>query len=115
MSRSTACDYLLACQVAVHADCRYLCKTSLVQLSCASSVMQLQVETLMPPLIASVLRRHVPLAAVSKQRLYSTTIETVPLAFTRHDSPTSTTSKNPPLVILHGLFGSKQNNRSISK
>ena len=65
--------------------------------------------------LASTLRRTALFAAVSKPRFCSTTIETVPLVFTRHDSPTSTTSGNPPLVILHGLFGSKQNNHSISK
>ena len=38
------------------------------------------------------------------------------LAYTLH-KPTSIERKpqNEPIVILHGLFGSKQNNRSISK
>ncbi|KAH3664297.1 hypothetical protein OGAPHI_004649 [Ogataea philodendri] len=40
-------------------------------------------------------------------------IETVKLAFDKY-SPKSPTSKNP-IVFLHGLFGSKVNNRSVSK
>ena len=39
------------------------------------------------------------------------------LAYTRHDVPAvgRKGSSNPVIIILHGLFGSKQNNRSISK
>ncbi|KAF8249488.1 prolyl oligopeptidase-like protein [Wilcoxina mikolae CBS 423.85] len=75
----------------------------------------------MPPLLPrSLLRNSNPAASFSRLRalrLYSTSIETVPLAFTRHDPPadSSKPASNSPLVILHGLFGSKQNNRSISK
>ncbi|KAI5791467.1 Alpha/Beta hydrolase protein [Pyronema domesticum] len=65
----------------------------------------------MPPLLPRVFA----LRAVAGSRLYSTAIETVPLSFARHDPPTSGKPTSPPLVILHGLFGSKQNNRSISK
>jgi hypothetical protein len=41
----------------------------------------------------------------------------VRLAFTRHDAPLglSIPASDSPLVVMHGLFGSKQNNRSISK
>ncbi|KAI5820016.1 abhydrolase domain-containing protein [Pyronema omphalodes] len=68
----------------------------------------------MPP---SLLPRVFALRAAAGSRLYSTTIETVPLSFARHDPPSSDkpSPSSPPLVILHGLFGSKQNNRSISK
>lgn len=40
-------------------------------------------------------------------------IETVPLAHDLHKAPKE--SFKSPLVILHGLFGSKMNNRTISK
>ena len=38
------------------------------------------------------------------------------LAYAIHEPPNAAADiKHAPLVILHGLFGSKQNNRSISK
>lgn len=40
-------------------------------------------------------------------------IETVPLAHDLHKAPKESTKS--PLLILHGLFGSKMNNRTISK
>lgn len=43
--------------------------------------------------------------------------ETVPLAFDLH-SPSSAKDgdqKKAPIIFMHGLFGSKKNNRSISK
>lgn len=36
------------------------------------------------------------------------------LAYTKHE-PSKSEPGQAPLVIMHGLFGSKQNNRSISK
>lgn len=36
------------------------------------------------------------------------------LAYTLHETP-RVPAERPPLIILHGLFGSKQNSRSISK
>jgi hypothetical protein len=77
----------------------------------------------MPPLLFKPSLRRVPSIAwpIPKpgfRRSYSSVIETVPLAFTRHDPPANSAksiSSLGPLVILHGLFGSKQNNRSISK
>lgn len=55
-------------------------------------------------------------AVAGAARFYSSTIETVPLAFTLHKPPAdSKTTPGTPLVVLHGLFGSKSNNRSISK
>lgn len=41
-------------------------------------------------------------------------IETVKLAFDKHASPNPTPGL-PPMVFLHGLFGSKSNNRSVSR
>lgn len=51
---------------------------------------------------------------------YSTSsIPTVPLAYDLHEAPLRNKSKDPnkvsPILFLHGLFGSKKNNRSISK
>lgn len=51
-------------------------------------------------------------------RCYATTsfaknIPTVELAFDKHASATRNT--NEPILFLHGLFGSKANNRSVSK
>lgn len=43
----------------------------------------------------------------------SKSIETVPLAFDKHESPTE--SIKSPLIFLHGLFGSKSNNRTVAK
>jgi len=68
----------------------------------------------------SFLRRVRPVVsrtASSLLRLYSSSVETVPLAFTRHDPPAELRKPRheSPLVVMHGLFGSKQNNRSISK
>ncbi len=40
----------------------------------------------------------------------------VELAFQRHDPPEKTAMKGPgPIIIMHGLFGSQRNNRTISK
>ncbi|KIX10356.1 uncharacterized protein Z518_01438 [Rhinocladiella mackenziei CBS 650.93] len=39
----------------------------------------------------------------------------VELAFHRHDPPDVTTAKGPPIIIMHGLFGSQRNNRTMSK
>ena len=40
------------------------------------------------------------------------------LAYSLHPAPTATARPNPihaPVIFLHGLFGSKQNNKSMSK
>lgn len=38
------------------------------------------------------------------------------LAYALHEPPkTKLPQENPAIIIMHGLFGSKQNNRSISK
>lgn len=61
---------------------------------------------------------------VTRHLLYSTSsITTVPLAYDLHEAPVEFTKKyldaNPnkksPILFLHGLFGSKANNRGISK
>jgi hypothetical protein len=42
--------------------------------------------------------------------------DVVELAFQRHDPPEKTSTKGPgPLIIMHGLFGSQRNNRTMSK
>lgn len=46
-------------------------------------------------------------------RLYSTHIETVPLAYDLWEPRGQTTGA--PIVFLHGLFGTKTNNRSVSR
>lgn len=46
------------------------------------------------------------------------TITTVPLSYDLHEpaKPVSdNTNRTSPILFLHGLFGSKKNNRSISK
>lgn len=68
---------------------------------------------------APILRRtcHVSLRpAVAARRLYSSTSETVPLAYQLHEPSKPVTDKQTsPILFLHGLFGAKKNNRSMSK
>ncbi|KAH8821714.1 prolyl oligopeptidase-like protein [Xylogone sp. PMI_703] len=49
------------------------------------------------------------------RRSYTTSSARVRLAYDLHEPPSSSSSKNAPIVFMHGLFGSKQNNRGISK
>ena len=44
-------------------------------------------------------------------------LPTVPLVYDLHESPTPTVpdNKTSPIIVMHGLFGSKKNNRGISK
>jgi len=37
------------------------------------------------------------------------------LAYDHYPAPEGTTTKHDPIVFIHGLFGSKKNNRSMSK
>lgn len=37
------------------------------------------------------------------------------LAYDHYPASESTATKNAPIVFIHGLFGSKKNNRSMSK
>ncbi|EXJ86472.1 hypothetical protein A1O3_03423 [Capronia epimyces CBS 606.96] len=39
----------------------------------------------------------------------------VDLAFHRHEPPDKTGIKGPPIIVMHGLFGSQRNNRTLSK
>lgn len=41
--------------------------------------------------------------------------EPVPLSFERQAAPAGSNGSAPPVVVLHGLFGSKQNWRSLAK
>lgn len=56
------------------------------------------------------IRQVLPLS----RRAYSTTSR-VPLAFDLHKPPKEADEQNAPIVFMHGLFGSKKNNRGISK
>jgi len=40
-------------------------------------------------------------------------LKALDLAYSLHDNKGS--AKGDPIVIIHGLFGSKKNNRSVSK
>jgi len=42
-------------------------------------------------------------------------IRRLTLAYDLHRPPPDKAAQHAPIVIMHGLFGSKQNNRSISK
>ncbi|KAH8598046.1 Alpha/Beta hydrolase protein [Bisporella sp. PMI_857] len=65
----------------------------------------------MPPRLAitAIIRNATPL----NRRAYSSS--PVPLAFDLYESPKGSSAKNAPIIVMHGLFGSKRNNRSISK
>jgi hypothetical protein len=56
------------------------------------------------------IRQVLPLS----RRVYSTASR-VPLAFDLHKPPEEADEQNAPIVFMHGLFGSKKNNRGISK
>ncbi|KAF3760226.1 alpha/beta-hydrolase [Cryphonectria parasitica EP155] len=71
-----------------------------------------------PVLLARGLCRQPPAPTTTQQRFFSSSISTVSLQFDLHE-PAKPVSENPnttsPILFLHGLFGSKKNNRSISK
>jgi len=46
---------------------------------------------------------------------FSRNIETVRLAFDKHSPPSNVVPRGSPIIFLHGLFGSKINNRTVSK
>jgi len=51
-------------------------------------------------------------------RFYSSlSLQTVPLVYDLHEPPKPTVpnNKTSPIIVMHGLFGSKKNNRSLSK
>jgi hypothetical protein len=71
---------------------------------------------------ASVLLRRVSprsstLCSLANARLYSSaSTSTVPLVYDLHEPPKPVADqKTSPILFMHGLFGSKKNNRSISK
>lgn len=45
----------------------------------------------------------------------TTTVHKLQLAYDLHEPPNKQDSKNAAIVFIHGLFGSKKNNRSMSK
>jgi len=57
----------------------------------------------------------------SSRRLFSSSpsrlLPTVSLVYDLHEpsKPTVPDAQTSPIIIMHGLFGSKKNNRSISK
>ncbi|KAK5630703.1 hypothetical protein RRF57_006418 [Xylaria bambusicola] len=52
----------------------------------------------------------------SLSRTYSTASSGVPLVFDHHAPPKSDRhQQDAPIIFMHGLFGSKKNNRSVSK
>ena len=74
------------------------------------------------PMFAAALRpgrpRRLPaLHNILKPYSTASPLTTVPLSFNRYDPPTRDGAPpgDTPMVIMHGLFGSKQNNRSISR
>lgn len=61
-----------------------------------------------------VLARHATLRPFSTSR----PLARLDLSYDLHEPPkgsATSPSENAPIIILHGLFGSKRNNRSISK
>jgi hypothetical protein len=64
----------------------------------------------MAPGIVSICIRRAPLW----RRAYSSTSR-VPLAFDLHKPAKGCDPRKAPIIFMHGLFGSKKNNRSISK
>jgi pimeloyl-ACP methyl ester carboxylesterase len=68
--------------------------------------------------------RHYPSGPSQASRAYSTTQlnNGITLAYDLHEPPKKSDGglreireNAPPIIFLHGLFGSKKNNRSISK
>lgn len=43
------------------------------------------------------------------------TVHKLKLAYDLYEPPQGSEAKNAPIVFIHGLFGSKKNNRSMSK
>ncbi|KAI1096839.1 alpha/beta-hydrolase [Rostrohypoxylon terebratum] len=49
-------------------------------------------------------------------RPYTSTSSTVPLAYDHHEPPKGgARPQDAPIIFMHGLFGSKKNNRSVSR
>lgn len=39
----------------------------------------------------------------------------IELAYTRHEPADTPAESRPPIIVMHGLFGSQRNNRTFSK
>ncbi|KAI0472044.1 prolyl oligopeptidase-like protein [Xylariaceae sp. FL0804] len=64
------------------------------------------------------LRLGLPTLRAAPSRAYSSSSQRVPLAFDHHGPPQPDDRDRqggPPILFLHGLFGSKKNNRSVCK
>jgi hypothetical protein len=71
-----------------------------------------------PNLLGRVSPRSLTRSSIANAaRLYSSTsASTVPLVYDLHEPPKPIADqKTSPILFMHGLFGSKKNNRSISK
>lgn len=70
-----------------------------------------------PVLLRRVSPRSLTPRSIASARLYSSaSVSTVPLAYDLHKPPKPIADqKTAPILFMHGLFGSKKNNRSISK
>ncbi|KAJ1329249.1 abhydrolase domain-containing protein 11 [Microdochium nivale] len=65
---------------------------------------------------ASMTRLPAARAEAPLPRFFATRPSTVSLAFDLHEPPKSDRSRqDAPIIFMHGLFGSKKNNRSVSK
>lgn len=60
-------------------------------------------------------RQVQPIAPVTLRKFSSSPAHQVQLAVDRHPAPSDSSPSHGPLVILHGLYGSKQNWRSLAK
>lgn len=68
--------------------------------------------------LAGLLTRNTPNRAQTCSTRYfsaTTALRTLDLAYDLHEPPNGSEVKDAPIVFMHGLFGSKKNNRSISK
>ncbi|KAH8163631.1 hypothetical protein CIB48_g4619 [Xylaria polymorpha] len=67
-------------------------------------------------ILATSARSSAPLQSLTRAYSSSTTGGRVPLEFDHHAPPTSDRHRqDAPIIFMHGLFGSKKNNRSVSK
>lgn len=71
-------------------------------------------EVVQPKMVKALYRKMLPFEKLSNSRLALRQLNTVPLAFDKWE-PRNIETNNPPILILHGLFGSKINNRSVAR
>lgn len=61
-------------------------------------------------------RLQQPFAQQARRAFSSTELSNgIKIAYDLHEPPKGSSAKNAPIVFIHGLFGSKKNNRSMSK